>query len=150
MKFKGIKSLKNRTKKVSKKRANKKKFPSISRVITENENFFSLLNVLEKMAIIFIFLSTFTFLMFTSVDLYRSFVKYENLNNQRQKLTSEISLLKSFSVSYKNSKEVYLQIAVREYELGDFKSAGFYLQKALYIDPNYEDALVLQKTLEGK
>lgn len=133
-----------------KKKLKKSQFPSIYRRITENKNFPHILKILNQMAIIFVFTTTVVFIVFITVDLYRNFSKNQQTQVQRQKLIHEINIWKSFSDKYKNYKEVYFQIAVREFELGNFESARLYLQKALFIDPNYEEALKLQKELENK
>lgn len=134
-------------KKAKKTKQKTSKFPSISRTITEKFLLSQVLPVLKNMAVIFIFTSIFVFLLLVVVDLYKTAVSYEKIKSQRQKITLEINTLKAFSQKFTNYKEVYFQIAVREYELGNFNKANEYLQKALYLDPGYGDALQLQKEL---
>ncbi len=136
--------------KVKIKKLKKPQFPRIYRRITENKDFPHVLKILKKMTIVFIFAVIFVFILFTAVDLQRNFVKNQQIQAQRQKLIHEINIWKSFSDKYKNYKEVYFQIAVREFQLGNFKSANQYLQKTLFIDPNYEEALKLQRELSNK
>ena len=128
----------------------KPQFPRIYRTITENKDFPHILKILKQMAIIFAFTAIAVFILFVITDLYRNYNKNQQIQAQRRKLIHEINIWQSFSDKYKNYKEVYFQIAVREYELGDFSKANQYLQKALFIDPNYEEALKLQKDLLGK
>jgi tetratricopeptide (TPR) repeat protein len=128
----------------------KPQFPRIYRIITENKDFPHILKTLKKMIVVFIFTAITVFILFIAFDLYRNFSKNQQIQTQRQKLIHEINIWKSFSEKYKNYKEVYFQIAVREFQLGNFKSARQYLQKTLFIDPNYEEALKLQKELGNR
>lgn len=128
----------------------KPQFPRIYRRITENKDFPHVLKILKKMAIVFVFAAIFVFILFILADLERNYVQNQQIQTERQKLIHEINIWKSFSDKYKNYKEVYFQIAVREFQLGNFKSAQQYLQKSLFIDPNYEEALKLQKELNNK
>ena len=128
----------------------KPQFPRIYRKITENKDFSQILKILKKMAVFFVFTALVVFISIIAVDLYKNYNENQQIQAQRQKLIHEINIWQSFSDKYKNYKEVYFQIAVREFQLGDFKSAETYLQKTLFIDPNYEEALKLQKELEGK
>jgi tetratricopeptide (TPR) repeat protein len=102
------------------------------------------------MIIVFGFAAIFIFILFILVDLERNYIQNQQIQVERQKLIHEINIWKSFSDKYKDYKEVYFQIAVREFQLGDFRSARQYLQKSLFIDPNYEEALKLQKELRDK
>lgn len=125
-------------------------FPRNYRRITENKNFLHVFKILKKMTIIFVFAAIIIFIIGISYDLYRNFALNQQIQLQRQKLNREINLWESFLEKYKNYKEVYFQIAAREYELKNFDKAKQYLQKAFLIDPNYEEGLRLQKELENK
>lgn len=125
-------------------------FPRIYRRITEDTEFVRILQILKQMTIVFLFAAVFVFILFTAGNLQRNYIQNQQIQLERQKLIREINIWKSFSDKYKNYKEVYFQIAVRKYQLGNFKSAKAYLQKTLFIDPNYEEALKLQKELESK
>lgn len=130
-----------------KKRLKKPQFPNIYRRITESHDF---LHIFKQMIIVFGFAVIFIFILFILVDLERNYIQNQQIQVERQKLIHEINIWKSFSDKYKDYKEVYFQIAVREFQLGDFRSARQYLQKSLFIDPNYEEALKLQKELGDK
>ena len=133
-----------------KKKLKKLQFPRNYRGITEDKNFLYALKVFKKMTVVFIFTSLIVFILYIGVDLYKNFGKNQQIQAQRQKLTHEINLWQNFSEKYPNYKEVYFQIAVREYELGDFTKANQHLQKALFIDPNYTEALKLQRILNNQ
>lgn len=154
MKFKNTKPFRPKKPRAPRKskeeEAKKRQFPKISLNIPEKKAVFRVLGILKVMAVIFAFAVVWVFILFTGVDLYRHAVLNQQIQNERQKLTHEINIWKSFAGKYSSYKEVYFQIAVREYQLGDFTSAKSYLQKSLYIDPSYEEALKLQKELEGR
>lgn len=154
MKFKNTKRIKpkrQRTpKKIKEKEAKKSQFPRIYRRIPESHDFFHILQTLKQMIIVFVFAAIFIFILFILADLERNYVQNQQIQRERQKLIHEINIWKSFSDKYKNYKEVYFQIATREFQLGNFKTAEQYLKKTLFIDPNYEEALKLQKELESK
>jgi len=154
MKFKNTKPLKPKKQRTPRKpkqdEAKKLQFPRIYRKIPEKSEFLYILKILKQMAVLFAFAVIFALILFTAVDLYRNYAQNQQIQSQRQKLIHEINIWKSFSDKYKNYKEVYFQIAVREFQLGDFTSARQYLQKSLFIDPNYEEALKLQKELGNK
>ena len=128
----------------------KPQFPNIYRRIPERREILYILRILKKMAIVFVFAAIFVFILFILADLERNYVQNQQIQKERQKLIHEINIWKSFSDKYKNYKEVYFQIAAREFQLGNFKTAEQYLKKTLFIDPNYEEALKLQKELESK
>jgi tetratricopeptide (TPR) repeat protein len=154
MKFKNVKPFRPKKKRAPRKpkenEAKKRQFPRISLNIPERAALLHLFKILRQMAIIFVFAALFVFVLFTAVNIYRNYVTNNNLQSQRQKLIHERNVWESFAEKYKNYKEVYFQIAVREYQLGNFTSAKEYLRKSLFIDPNYEEALKLQKELNSK
>jgi len=162
MKFKNTKPLKPKKQSLPKKtkekearlaesrQAKKLQFPNIYRRITEEKDFPHILKILKKMTIIFVFMAIIVFTLFIAVDLYKNYVQNQQVQAERQKLIHEVNIWKSFSDKYKNYKEVYFQIAVREFQLGNFKTAEQYLKKTLFIDPNYEEALKLEKELNRK
>ncbi len=128
----------------------KPQFPRISRIFPESHKFVQFITIFKKMFLAFVFTSIFVFMLFILADLYRNYGENQIVQAQREKLISEINTWKSFSQKYPNYKEVYFQIAVREFELGKYSEAGNYLQKALFIDPSYGEALKLKKALTGK
>lgn len=133
---------------MKKPKAKKPQFPKNSRFIPES--FSHYIRILKNMTVIFTFASLLVFGFFLFFDLYLNYVNFSRLSLERQKLISEVNTWESFSQKYPNYKEVYFQIAVREFELGDYQSSIKYLQKALFIDPNYQDALKLKKELESR
>jgi len=154
MKFKNTKPIRPKKqrapKKIKDKEAKKLQFPKISRRFPERKDLLYVLKILKKMTVVFVLTSIAVFILFVAVDLYKNYSKNQQIQAERQKLIHEINIWKSFSDKYKNYKEVYFQIAVREFQLGNFTTAEQYLKKTLFIDPNYEEALKLQKELDNK
>jgi tetratricopeptide (TPR) repeat protein len=154
MKFKNIKKTPKQIRKASrpktKSKPNSFKFPNIYRKIPEKKDILHVLKILRKMFIVFAFSVLAVLILFIAVDLYKNFVQNQQIQTQRQKLIHEIKIWESFSDKYSNYKEVYFQIALRQFQLGDFTLARQNLQKSLFIDPNYEEALKLQKELNKR
>jgi len=154
MKFKNIKPRRPKKQRVPRKpkenEAKKLQFPRIYLKIPESKDFAHIIKILKKMMVFFVFAAILVFILFILADLQKNYTQNQQIQKERQKLIYEINIWKSFSEKYENYKEVYFQIAAREFQLGNFKAAEQYLKKTLFIDPNYEEALKLQKELESK
>ncbi|HYM65021.1 MAG TPA: tetratricopeptide repeat protein [Candidatus Sulfotelmatobacter sp.] len=139
------------------------KFPNISRIITENKFFskaeksiFRLLNK-PKVKKIFYFSSlVLTFLIIgvlvagisiLSLKMYKNLVIINKINQQREKIQSQINFWTSVIQKYPGYKDSYFRIAVLEYSLGDLQKSEEFNKKALLLDPNYEDAKKLELLL---
>lgn len=141
-------------------------FPSISRIITENnfilrlnkswKSFFAKTQVKKGVLIISGVLTFLLILVLSmgiillSFNIYKNINKVRNINSQREDLQSQINFWTSVTNKYPGYKDAYFRIAVLEYNLGDFKKAEMYNSKALVLDPNYKDALILNKILLKK
>lgn len=77
------------------------------------------------------------------VRLQTNLQKEKIILQERQMLTSEVSYWKDVSGKYTNYRDVYYRLAVLEYKLGNFEESQKQLQKALEIDPNFEQGRVL-------
>ncbi|OGH05816.1 MAG: hypothetical protein A2W22_00760 [Candidatus Levybacteria bacterium RBG_16_35_11] len=82
-------------------------------------------------------------------DLAKNLKTYSALNSERAKIQSQIKTWQSITEKFKGYKDGYLQLAVLEYRLGEFEKSKTYLDKALYLDPTYKEALELQKKLKN-
>jgi len=141
-------------------------FPSIYRRITEREAFkklpkmtFSLpwwdkLN--KPMAPVFAILTLFiVILLLAGIGVF-SFKAYENFNKtqqislQRQKIQEKINFWQSIANKYEGYKDAYFQMAVLDYQLGNFQKAKQENLRALILDPNFEDAKKLDLILADK
>lgn len=142
------------------------KFPNIYRIITENlsikrfnKAWFRLLNqskhnkymmLILKALIIIISVILIFGIAFFAVKIYTYAGIYTKTNFQRQELRSQINFWKSIADKYEGYKDAYFRIALLEYKLRNFKTAKQYNQKALILDPNFDDAKKLEVILNKK
>jgi tetratricopeptide (TPR) repeat protein len=141
-------------------------FPNIYRFITETKFvkvvgkwWFRLSNQakLKKFALILSGILVFWIILVLSIGIIIfgvNFVKnynvFQKLSEKRQNLSSQISFWQSVSQKYPGYKDAYFQIAILEYQLGDLQSSEINNQKALILDPNFENAIKLEKILNKK
>ena len=71
-----------------------------------------------------------------------------NLIFQRQELQNKIYFWQSIANEYDGYKDAYFQIAVLEYRLGNLQEAKQANNKALLLDPNFEEAKKLDRLLK--
>lgn len=142
------------------------KFPSISRVITENKRLQNLrkkwIKFLNqyKVSKIYAYFSLFLTLLISLVlivsiifvvfDFSQNFTKYQELNAKRQEISSKINFWKSIASKYSGYPDAYFNIAVLYFELNDLQNSRVYLDRTLMLNPNYKNALELDKSLKEK
>ena len=138
-------------------------FPNIYRIITENKLF----NKLSKVEIrllnqskhkkIFTYVLSVTTIFITilllfgvsifTIKLYQEIGLYSAIVNQRQVMQKKINFWQSFTQKYDGYKDAYFQIALLEYQLGNFEKAREYNKQALLLDPGFDDAKSLRVLL---
>ena len=85
-----------------------------------------------------------------------SFKSFEYLNQthqvslERQEMQERINFWQSIANKYEGYKDAYFQMAILDYQLGNFQKAKTENKKALTLDPNFEDAKKLELLLENK
>lgn len=137
---------------MKKKKTSKKasKFPNIYRFITEK----GILVLKNRMVIlsmyIIVYLAVAVTIAYLSSNLYRNFNTYQKVSLERAKIINQLNTWQGIIKRYPDFKDAYLQIAVLEYRLGNYDKARFYCDKALFLDPEYSDAIELNKKLRGK
>ncbi|MEK7160215.1 MAG: hypothetical protein AAB702_01930 [Patescibacteria group bacterium] len=149
-----------------KNKKNNPQFPNIYRIITENKTLkylskleFRLLSKSKYKKEIIYFLS-FILLFITvlllvgisalAIKLYQEVNVYSKTISQRETLQGKINFWDSFTQKYDGFKDAYFQIALLEYQLGNFEKARQYNKKALLLDPGFKDAKNLEVLLENK
>lgn len=172
MKFKNIK--KDQKKKAVVKKSPVKKvgdlgkkpqFPNISRFITERGVFkkhlkltfsLSLQSKHKKFLTIFTAIAVFIIIVILTAGIgvfslksYQNYQQITQINAQRQQIQSKINFWQSIADKYPGFKDAYFQMAILDYNLGNFKKAKSENQKALTLDPNFEDAKNLKVVLDG-
>lgn len=135
----------------------KLQFPKIYRIITEPFHLFKksknknskIFKKLKFQGLVTFYIVITALILLLSFDLLISLQKQKEINFERTKIQSEIKLWEAISVKYQGYKEAYYQLALLNYRIGEIDKAKFYINKALYLDPNFEKARDLQKTLRG-
>lgn len=133
------------------------KFPKIYRIITEPFHLFKkskkkkseIFKKLKFQSLVTFYIVTSALILLLSFDLLISLQKQKEINFERTKIKSEIKLWEAISAKYQGYKEAYYQLALLNYRIGETDKAKFYVNKALYLDPNFEKARDLQKTIRG-
>jgi len=144
----------------------KSQFPNIYRTITEwvaSKKFskpsfsLSIKPKLKKYLVIFAAMVVFVIIAiltvgigFFSAKTYQSYQKMTQISAQRQQIQSKINFWQSIADKYDGFRDAYFQMAVLDYSLGNFAKANLENQKALTLDPNFNDAKNLKVALENK
>lgn len=146
-----------------KKKINTPQFPSIYRIITESavyknslKNWNRLPNQSNlKKTLIILFVTAFSILsliLLTGIvvltkDLYDKAIEINKIIVNRQNIQRQINFWQSVSEKYPGYKDAYFKIAILQYQLGDLESSKKNNNKALLLDPSYDDAKKLEKLL---
>lgn len=147
VKFKNIKKTKEtklkkskpkevKTEKVApkKEKNNKKKeFPNILRIIPERRFWLCVISILSILVMILI-----------GIGIGKSIVLARELQQQRVSVEKHILFLQDLAKRYPGNRDIFLQMALGSYALGDMKQAEIYTEQSLLIDPNYLPALKLK------
>lgn len=108
-----------------------------------------LLKQLKLQSVVSLYILTVALILLLSIDILGSLQKQKEENFERAKIEGQIKLWEGIAEQYKGYKEAYFQLALLEYEIKDFPKAKDYVNKALYLDPNFEKARDLQNTLRN-
>lgn len=141
-------------------------FPNIYRFITENSfihkikkstirlsNQSKLKKIIEAISIAVVLFTVIILVLgisIASLKLYRYYKDYRLISAQRQNLQGQINFWQSIADKYDGYKDAYFRIAVLEYQLSDFQKAREANNKALVLDPNFDDAKKLEAILDKK
>ncbi len=117
----------------------KREFPKIYRTITERLNS-------SKIVVLVLFILAVAIII-SGLDLYKNLEAKQKIDKERQEIISEINFWQGIASKYKGYRDAYYQLAVLEYRLKDFDKAKFYLEKALALDPNFEEGRRLRRFL---
>lgn len=85
--------------------------------------------------------------IFGFVSSYENFQNFRVLDMKRQGIEESIKLWQSIAEKYPGYKDAYFKIASMEYQLGDYQQAEINVEKALVLDPNFKDAITLEKLI---
>jgi hypothetical protein len=141
-------------------------FPSIYRRITEGGVFKRLSKMTfiplwrdklnKPMAPVFAILTFFMVVLLLAgigvfiFKTYDNFNKTQQVSLQRQGIQEKINFWQSIANKYEGYKDAYFQMAVLDYQLGNFQKARQENLRTLILDPNFEDAKKLELILADK
>ena len=119
----------------------KKELPKNSRIITEklinDHSIFFLGIVIIIIAIIFL-----------SFDFYNNFKKQEIIASQRSEVIKDLNFWNREVIEKPNYRDGYFSLSLIYYQLGDYKNSIDNLDKAMNIDPNFEEGKKLLEILK--
>ncbi|HKC14807.1 MAG TPA: tetratricopeptide repeat protein [Patescibacteria group bacterium] len=129
-----------------------KQSPRNYRSITEGFGKFKkkqskLLQKLKIESLVFLYVLTVILILIFSFDLFQNFQKQKEIGFQGEKIQSEIRLWQDIADKFKGYKEAYYKLALLEYQLGELDKAKYYVDKSLFLDPNFGKAIELKKIL---
>lgn len=82
-----------------------------------------------------------------SWQLYDLINTYTQTKNERAYAINRLTYWNKVIENHANFPDAYYQAAAYSYSLGDTKRAGELLDKALFLDPEFKDAMELKKRL---
>jgi tetratricopeptide (TPR) repeat protein len=104
----------------------------------------------SKIAILLVVIISLIFgIGFFSLKTYQYYTQVQKIISQRQQMQSKINFWQSIADKYAGYKDAYFQMAVLDYNLGNFSKAKSENKKALSLDPNFLDAQKLEVVLEN-
>lgn len=127
----------------------KKKTPTVKQVLLDFAK--SLIHE-EKLLLTAIVAGLFFFgaVIFAGIQLSSSLQTYREAKADRDRVVYELSFWEQVLRIHPDYRDAYFKLALLRYRLGDTTSSKGYVQKALDIDPNFEEGKQLQKLLETK
>ena len=82
---------------------------------------------------------------FSGSKLYKAIAAKSQVEGQRQAIAVEMQFWQGIIKTYPNYRDGYFRLATLEYELGNRNKAKEYVQKALELDPNFEEGRRLER-----
>ena len=114
------------------------KFPNISRVIHDKEN----------TPVLLLTLIVLIALLIVSVDVSRNYKKFSDLSQKKTVLEKEKEGWTKVLIKYPDYRGGYLSLAIIEYKLGNRDKSRQYLNKALNLDPNFDEGRAFKEFLD--
>jgi len=121
------------------------KSPSNSRIFTEASSKNIFLRDWKLITISFIVGILITAIGYVMIDIYIQYKTFQLQEGKRQSLISEKQKWEKILASHPDYRDSYVKLALLEYQMGEREKAQIYLEKALEIDPNHEQARSLYR-----
>lgn len=86
-------------------------------------------------------------IMLQGVLLRQNLQRIDTLRQQRTKITQELTYWQNIARQYANYRDVYVRMATLYYQIGEKEQAEAVLKKALSLDPNFENAKIVEEKL---
>jgi len=118
-------------------------FPSILRFITEPHFATIFFTYVKIFSISFISGFIVIVILFQLSLLAHNLEIAKNLQADREAILREISYWQQVGNQYKDYRDIYFRIATLEYRLGNLAAAQQYVNKAMQLDPNFQQGKVL-------
>src|SRR5680860_80547 len=120
-------------------------FPKIYRFITENLNSLIKNKNTRVGVFVFIYISLITLIVYLGFNFYNNYNILVMLRQEKEKTENKIMVWQGIIEKYPSFKDAYLQLGALEYKIRNFEKASTYVKKALVLDPEYSDAIELDK-----
>ncbi|MBI4096886.1 MAG: hypothetical protein HY428_00530 [Candidatus Levybacteria bacterium] len=125
----------------------KSQFPSIFRTITELPGF-SFLPVLNRWAVVgFVSGILLMGIIITGVSLWQNNEALAKVKQERARYVQEVAFWKRVVDQYDGYRDGYFKLALLTYQLGEKTQARSYLQKAMELDPNFQEGRAFAQKL---
>ncbi len=121
-------------------------FPNISRSITE----FPVIQFVDRWIVLgFVAGVLIMLILLTAMDLRSSVLALEAIEKQQAQVAKEFRYWQRIVQKYNNYRDGYFKLALLSYQMGNIQEARAYLQKALQLDPNFEQGRDFERKLNG-
>lgn len=81
------------------------------------------------------------------LDLNKNLLEKQRINQEKEKILSEIKFWQDISQKYKGYRDAYFKLSLLEYQLGNIDKSRTYLKTTFTLDPNFEKGRELEKLL---
>lgn len=122
----------------AKKQPQAQEFPRIYRIITEWGKFRLVLPSYRFLVYFFSVLLSLGILV-SGYVLYTTIREKQHADEERLQVLKEIRYWEEITGKYIGYRDAYLQLAVLQYQLGEFDRARYFAQKGFAIDPNSQE-----------
>jgi len=127
-------------------------FPSIPRIITEPFNFslgkLSILRFVDRWVVVgFVSGILLMAIIITGVNLWQNSEALSKIKKERANYVQEIAFWKRVVAQYEGYRDGYFKLSLLTYQLGEKIQARSYLQKAMDLDPNFQEGKAFAQKL---
>ncbi len=122
----------------------KKSRPIAERVTANTHSFFKR----NLFLLSFIGILSFVGIMLVAGQIKIYYVQLERIEKEKKNLEIKYAQMEETALLHPGSRDVYLQLANISYQLGNKEKAQAFTERALLLDPNYQQAIKLKEILE--